>query len=129
MVLSVCRKNAQSMKRLLVVDDSKTVREVIKMSLIKYDVIEAADASIGLEKLRSGEFDCVITDINMPGMSGIDFIKAIKTEKLHKFKPIIALTDDTNARFEAKEAGAGAYLKKPFKADQIESMLKILIGT
>ena len=118
------------MKRILIVDDSATVRAVVTEALRPtYDIIEAENGKMALDILNDESFDAIITDINMPILNGIELIKKIKVLKLHRFKPIIALTDDPAVKEETKKAGAGAYLKKPFSPDQIMAILRMVVGS
>jgi len=104
-------------KTILVVDDSSSLRALVKMALTRagYAVIEGADGREGLAQLdRAGK-------VNMPNMDGITFVQNIKQHPKHKFIPVIMLTtEDENAKMQqAKAAGARAWLIKPFNPPEL----------
>jgi two-component system chemotaxis response regulator CheY len=114
-------------KTILVVDDSAVVRASVRFALEKagYSVIEATDGTDGLGKLSQfsasgGRPAMILTDVNMPRMDGIRFIKEVKATPF-RFVPILVLTTESeNAKkMEGKEAGATGWLVKPFKDDQL----------
>ena len=118
--------------RFLVVDDSTTMRRIIISTLNKVgyqDCAEACNGREGVEQLAAANVDMVITDWNMPEMSGIDFIRAIRANAATKDLPVLMVT--TNAAkddiVEAMRAGISGYVVKPFTAatikEKIESML------
>jgi len=116
-------------KKILIVDDSATIRQSISFILKQegYDTVEAGDGLEALTILGSaGAFDLIITDVNMPNMDGIVFIK--KTRELAKFKftPIIVLTTESQGSKmnEGKEAGATGWIVKPFNADKLLGIIK-----
>ncbi len=119
--------------RFLVVDDSSTMRRIIINTLTKLgykECHEAGNGREGVEKLATTAVDMVITDWNMPEMSGIEFIRAIRSNDATKTLPILMVT--TNAAqddiVEAMKAGVNNYVVKPFTPDtikeKIESALK-----
>ena len=119
--------------RILVVDDSSTMRRIIINTLNKLgykECHEAGNGREGVEKLATTPVDLVITDWNMPEMSGIDFIRAIRGNDATKKLPILMVT--TNAAqddiMEAMKTGVNNYVVKPFTPDtikeKIESALK-----
>lgn len=116
-------------KKILVVDDSSTMRMLVKMSLKSfkgYEVLEANDGVSAIESCSNVNFDLIITDLNMPEMNGFDFIKYIKKNPNYKDIPIIVLTtegrdDDKN---QAMELGATEYIVKPFQPNQIIQLVK-----
>jgi two-component system chemotaxis response regulator CheY len=107
------------------------MRQVIGFTLraAGYDVTEARDGTDAVAKL-SGPVDMVITDLNMPGMNGIDLIKHIRTKSNYKHVPIIMLTTESQpAKKEAaKAAGATGWMVKPFKSDQLLSVVSRVLG-
>jgi two-component system chemotaxis response regulator CheY len=105
-------------RRVLMVDDSKTTRDMVVFTLRRagYEVIEADDGRKALERLGNDVVDCVITDLNMPGMDGLELIRALRASTAHRETPILMLTtEDDAARQQAgQQAGANKWLGKPF---------------
>ncbi|AMN47961.1 chemotaxis protein CheY [Steroidobacter denitrificans] len=105
-------------KRILIVDDSASVRQVAGIALkgAGYEVIEACDGQDGLDKL-SGKVHLIISDVNMPRMDGISFLKAVKAHPNYKFTPVIMLTTEAGEtkKSEGRSAGAKAWIVKPFQ--------------
>jgi two-component system, chemotaxis family, chemotaxis protein CheY len=106
-------------KTIMIVDDSASMRQVIGIALrgAGYDLIEAADGNEALSKLDGTKINLIVTDINMPNMDGITFVKEVKQLPKYKFTPIIMLTTEVNQakKDAAKEAGAKAWVTKPFQ--------------
>ena len=120
-------------KRILVVDDSITVREVQRQLLSNkgYEVETAVDGFDGLEAARAGIFDLIISDIDMPRMNGIDFVRSLKgDERLHSIPVIIvSYKDREEDRLRGLEAGANYYLtKSSFHDDRLLNVVEELIG-
>jgi two-component system chemotaxis response regulator CheY len=109
-------------KMILTVDDSASMRQAVSFALAAagYDVLEAVDGIEAVARL-SGPVDMVITDLNMPGMDGIDLIRHIRTKSNHKYIPILMLTTESQpAKKEAaKAAGATCWMVKPFRPEQL----------
>ncbi len=111
-------------KTVLIVDDSSSLRSLVKMALVRagYLVIEGADGKEGLIQLdKAGKVHLIVSDVNMPNMDGITFVKQVKQHPKHKFIPVIMLTtEDENAKMQqAKAAGARAWLVKPFNPPEL----------
>lgn len=106
-------------KTLLIVDDSLSMRRTLAIALngAGYDVVEAADGKEGLARLDGRKFNLIISDVNMPNMDGISFVKALKALPSYRFTPVIMLTTESDAtRMQAgKEAGVKAWILKPFQ--------------
>ncbi len=120
------------MKTIMLVDDSATVLLSISNILAKagYGVEKASSAEEGLAKLKSGcKIDLLITDLNMPGMDGITFIKEVRKLPQYKFMPILFLTTESQQtkRAEAKAAGASGWLVKPATADDLLNTIKLVM--
>lgn len=119
-------------KNILVVDDSDSLRQVIVIALsgAGYDVLEAKDGKDALSKLDGNQVHLIISDVNMPIMNGIEFVKTVKQMPKYKFTPIIMLTTESqqNLMEESKKAGAKAWMAKPFKPDQILQAVSKLIA-
>ncbi|MBS0418250.1 MAG: chemotaxis response regulator CheY [Proteobacteria bacterium] len=118
--------------KFLVVDDFSTMRRIVKNLLhdLGYpNVTEADDGKTALPMLQAGSFDFLISDWNMPGMSGLDLIKAVRSDaKLAKL-PVLMLTAEAKREqiIEAAQAGVNGYVIKPFTAETLKEKLdKIL---
>jgi two-component system chemotaxis response regulator CheY len=110
-------------KTILVIDDSASLRQVVRMALTGagYDVIEAGDGKAALALLDGRQVNMAVCDINMPVMSGIEFVKAAKQLPAYKFMPILMLTTESqdSKKEEGKAAGAKAWMVKPFSPTQL----------
>jgi two-component system chemotaxis response regulator CheY len=119
-------------KKILIVDDSPVVLAMLEDALVGmgYGVAAAANGQDGLRKIEAGKFDLIITDLSMPVMDGIAFVKAAKQLPNCKFVPIVFLSseEDEAKIAEAKKAGASTFLRKPFKENQLATILKVVIG-
>ena len=116
------RRNSSGRKRVLVVDDSITVREVERQMLARlgYEVETAVDGVDGFTQLKAGRFDLLVTDVDMPRMNGIEFVKALRREPRFATLPvaIVSYKDRAEDRAAGMEAGANAYLTKGSFQDQ-----------
>ena len=119
--------------KILVVDDSSTMRRIIINTLNKIgysDYAEAANGREGVEKRAAVPIDMIITDWNMPEMSGVDFIRAVRANDQTKHLPVIMVT--TNAAQEdivqALDAGVNNYVVKPFTPDTIKERIQAAIA-
>ena len=120
------------MKTIFLVDDSATILLSISNILTKagYAVEKAGNAAEGLAKFKGGiKEDLLITDLNMPGMNGIEFIKEVRGLPNYKFMPILFLTTESQQarRMEAKAAGASGWLVKPATADELLNTIKLVL--
>ncbi len=110
-------------KTILVVDDSISIRQLVSMSLkdAGFEVIEACDGKDALSKLAGQKVHLIVSDVNMPNMDGITLVKEVKAHPQYKFTPIMMLTTEAqeSKMQEGKDAGAKAWLTKPFQADQL----------
>lgn len=115
-------------KKILAVDDSKTMREMVGFTLkgAGYEVIEAEDGKHALSALSTGKFDAFITDLNMPNMNGFELIRALRANPLYKFTPILMLTTEGDAakKQEGKDAGATGWIVKPFNPEKLIEVVK-----
>ncbi|MDQ7074838.1 MAG: response regulator [Gammaproteobacteria bacterium] len=116
------------MKKIMLVDDSTTLLMSMKgiLSRAGFEVLTASSGQQALEKIEGFKPDLVITDLNMPGMDGITFIKASKKTAAMRFKPILMLTTESqqSKRDEAKQAGAMGWLVKPVAPEQLTQVVK-----
>jgi len=119
--------------KFLVVDDFSTMRRIIKNLLhdLGYpNVTEADDGKTALPMLQAGGIDFLISDWNMPGMSGLDLIKAVRSDaKLAKL-PVLMLTAEAKREqiIEAAQAGVNGYVIKPFTAETLKEKLDKILG-
>jgi len=120
------------MKRILVVDDSGTMRQLIKMVLVKHmacQIVEAQDGLDALAKLKDGVFDLIVTDVNMPRLDGLGFVKAAREDLKSTVPIIIVTTKGAEAdRDKGLQLGANAYLTKPINGAQVVKTVSDLIG-
>jgi two-component system, chemotaxis family, chemotaxis protein CheY len=119
-------------KTIMIVDDSASMRQVISIALREagYDLIEASDGKDALKKLDGTKIHLIVSDINMPNMDGISFVKEVKQHPKYKFTPIIMLTTEVNQakKDAAKEAGARAWVNKPFQTKTLlEAVSKLIL--
>jgi len=120
------------MKTILCVDDSSTVLLSLTAILNKagYVADKALSGDEGLSKLTGGyKPDLIITDLNMPGMNGIEFIKHVRQLPALRFVPILFLTTESQQtkRAEAKAAGASGWLVKPVNGDELLNTIKLVV--
>ena len=110
-------------KTIMIVDDSASMRQVVSIALKSagYDVLEGRDGMDAISKLTGQKVHLIISDVNMPNMDGITFVKEVKQMANYKFTPIIMLTteSDESRKREGQAAGAKAWVVKPFKPDQM----------
>ncbi len=118
-------------KTILIVDDSASLRQVVGISLRNagYDVIEAADGRDALFKLTGQKVHLMISDVNMPNMDGISFLKSVKQNPAYKFTPVVMLTTESaeEKKKEGQAAGAKAWVVKPFKPEQLLGVVQKLV--
>lgn len=118
-------------KTILIVDDSASLRQVVSIALrgAGYEVIEAQDGKDGLSKLSVSKVHLIISDVNMPIMDGITFVKEVKKLPNLKFTPIIMLTTESQEEKKklGQEAGAKAWVVKPFRPEQMLAAVSKLI--
>jgi two-component system chemotaxis response regulator CheY len=119
-------------KTILTIDDSASIRQMVVMTLASagHEVIEAINGADGYTKATTNTVHAVITDLNMPVLNGIEFIRKYRQHPSSKGVPIILLTteSDDELKRQAKEAGATGWIVKPFKQDQLLSVIKKVTG-
>ena len=110
-------------KTIMIVDDSASVRRVVGIALkgAGYTVMEGSDGRDALSKLTGQKVHLIISDVNMPNMDGITFLKAVKQLPAYRFTPVIMLTTESeeSKKREGQAAGAKAWVVKPFQPDQL----------
>ncbi len=120
-------------KTILTIDDSASVRQMVALTLSAagYSVIEAGDGAEGYAKATSRPVHAVLTDLNMPVMNGLDFIRKYRTHPSSTGVPIVFLTTESDEKMkgEARAAGATGWIVKPFKQDQLLAVIKKVVGS
>lgn len=117
--------------KFLVVDDFSTMRRIVRNLLKELgftNVEEAEDGVNALQKLKSSDFDFVVTDWNMPNMTGIELLRAIRGDAALKGLPVLMITAEAKKEniIEAAQLGASGYIVKPFTAGTLgEKLTKI----
>jgi two-component system chemotaxis response regulator CheY len=114
--------------KVLVVDDFSTMRRIVKNLLRDLGFTnsqEADDGSTALPMLQGGDFDFVVTDWNMPGMQGIDLLKAIRADSSLAHIPVLLITAEAKKEqiIMAAQAGVNGYIVKPFTAGTLKTKL------
>ena len=113
--------------RVLTVDDSRTILAMLHHTLSNagFEVLQAEDGEKGLEVLKNESVDVVITDINMPVMDGIEFIKQVRATGTHNSLSIVILTTETSQdkRDQGRAAGGTGWIVKPFDPDKLISVI------
>ncbi len=118
-------------KKVIVVDDSSVMRQIIKNNLKQLgfeqsNLVDAEDGEQALKKMNEDTIDLVISDWNMPRMTGIDFLKAIRADGAMKELPFLMVTSEADKEkiIEAVQAGVNQYIVKPFNTTQLEEKIK-----
>ena len=121
-------------KKVLIIDDSNTMRKIISRSLrqagLEFEtILEAGDGQIALDMLNQEKPDIILSDINMPNMNGIEFLKEKAANDSIKDIPVVMITTESGNDIlnEAMTLGAKGSIKKPFTPDQVQSTLGSLV--
>ena len=114
--------------KILVVDDFSTMRRIVRNLLKELgytNVDEAEDGVVALQKLKGASFQFVVTDWNMPNMTGIELLRAIRADAALKPLPVLMITAEAKKEniIEAAQSGASGYIVKPFTAATLEEKL------
>lgn len=114
--------------KILVVDDFSTMRRIVRNLLKELgytNVDEAEDGVVALQKLKGGNFQFVVTDWNMPNMTGIELLRAVRADAGLKHLPVLMITAEAKKEniIEAAQSGASGYIVKPFTAGTLEEKL------
>lgn len=125
--------SAEPKRRILIVDDSRTMRRMVATSLAKIGQCRFEEAANGLEaieRLVLGPADLMILDLNMPEVHGIDVLKFVRARPMYESMPVVVLTTkgEESAQSEAMAAGASLYLTKPFSSTELESKVRGLLS-
>jgi two-component system, chemotaxis family, chemotaxis protein CheY len=117
---------------ILTVDDSASIRLTTRVALSNagYKVTEAVDGNDGITKLKGGQYDLIVTDLNMPGMDGLTMIRELRKLPAHMGVPVIFLTTESDAAIkqQAKAAGATGWLTKPFDPESLVKIVRKVLG-
>jgi two-component system chemotaxis response regulator CheY len=111
------------MKTALIVDDSSSVRQMVGYTLRQagFEVLEGRDGANALETLGDKRVDLVITDLNMPAMDGIEFIRRLRAKSNGRYTPVLMLTTESqmSKKQEGRAAGATGWIVKPFHPEKL----------
>jgi two-component system chemotaxis response regulator CheY len=117
-------------KTILTVDDSATIRQSVKLTLAArgYAVREASSGAQALQLCAAEPVDLVLTDLNMPEMDGIEFIRRVRALPALRFKPIVMLSTESQAdkKADGRAAGATGWIVKPFTPEQLAALVQKL---
>ena len=120
--------------RTLIVDDSSVMRKIVERALRQAGleplvVLEAGSGTEGIDLLRSKSVDLILSDINMPLMDGLEFLREIRRQNLAPGVPVVMITTESSEEHvkQAIEAGARGYIRKPFTAEQVKERVLPLI--
>jgi two-component system, chemotaxis family, chemotaxis protein CheY len=119
-------------KNILIVDDSESIREVVSIALQSegYNVFTGIDGQDGLKVLlENTNVNLIISDLNMPNMNGISFLKEVRKIDKYKYLPILILTTESQEakKLEAKQEGATGWIIKPFVKEKLLAVVKKVI--
>ena len=122
------------MTQILVVDDSPTIRRMVRASLARFfptvEFLEAGSGLEAIERLAVGTIGLIVLDLNMPDMHGLEVLKFVRSHDKYRDVPIAVLTTrgDESSRSAALQAGASMYLTKPFSPDTLARDVRKLLG-
>lgn len=115
-------------KTVMIVDDSASMRQLVSFALkdAGYEVIDAVNGRDALNKLNGTKIEAFITDLNMPEMDGIEFIKNLRSTAGFRFTPILMLTTESqeSKKQEGRQAGASGWIVKPFRPEQLTDLVR-----
>jgi two-component system chemotaxis response regulator CheY len=121
--------------RALIVDDSSVMRKIVERSLRQAGldqmvVYEAGNGAEGLDVLKSKNVDLILSDINMPSMDGLEFLRQIRAQNLAPGVPVVMITTESSEEHvkQAILAGARGYIRKPFTAEQVKERVLPLVN-
>lgn len=119
-----------SKKTIITIDDSLSIRETVRLTLssLGYDVHTAEDGARGLALCQKVKADLVLTDLNMPGIDGINLIARLRTHPNYRFTPILMLTTESQQekKIAGKKAGATGWILKPFDPGKLAGVVRKL---
>jgi two-component system, chemotaxis family, chemotaxis protein CheY len=122
--------------KVLIVDDSAVMRKIVERALRQAgleisEVLEASNGAEALVEVQKGSLDIILSDINMPVMDGLEFLRNLATLEAGKGVPVVMITTEgSEARVvEALSVGAKGYIRKPFTPEQVKERVTPLIGS
>jgi two-component system, chemotaxis family, chemotaxis protein CheY len=122
--------------RTLIVDDSSVMRKIVERALrqagLELQVVHEAGSGVeGLEILKSKPVDLILSDINMPAMDGLEFLRQLRAQNLAPGVPVVMITTESSEEHVklAIQAGAQGYIRKPFTAEQVKERVLPLLHT
>lgn len=120
--------------RTLIVDDSSVMRKIVERALRQAGldamvVHEAGSGTEAIDLLRTQEVDLILSDINMPSMDGLEFLRQMRAQNLAQGVPVVMITTESSEEHvkQAIQAGARGYIRKPFTADQVKERVLPLL--
>ncbi|MGA9669284.1 MAG: response regulator [Terracidiphilus sp.] len=120
--------------RILIVDDSSVMRKIVERSLRQAGleitkVHEAGSGTEGLDVLKGSQVDLILSDINMPSMDGLEFLRQLRAQNLAAGVPVVMITTESSEEHvkQAILAGAQGYIRKPFTAEQVKERVLPLV--
>lgn len=121
--------------RVLIVDDSSVMRKIVERALRQAGldplvVLEAGSGVEGLEALKTNTVQLILSDINMPSMDGLEFLRQMRAQKLADGVPVVMITTESSEEHvkQAILAGAQGYIRKPFTAEQVKERVLPLLS-
>jgi two-component system chemotaxis response regulator CheY len=121
--------------RTLIVDDSSVMRKIVERSLRQAGldplvVYEASSGTEGLDVLKVKQVDLILSDINMPSMDGLEFLRQLRAQNLAPGVPVVMITTESSEEHvkQAILAGAQGYIRKPFTAEQVKERVLPLLN-
>lgn len=118
-------------KKILYVDDSNSMRQLVEMVVSKdYEVSIGENGQEGIDLAESGDFDLIISDVNMPVMNGFEFLKYLRASDKYKFTPVLMMTTEASQEMKdrGKELGATGWIIKPFDPDKLLSLIERVLS-
>lgn len=120
------------MSSILVLDDSASIRQMMRVALsgTGHEITGAANGVQGLQQLERTRFDLIITDLNMPEMDGLTFIKELRKRPEQSGVPVLFVTTETRdtVKQQARSAGATGWISKPFSTEQLCRVVERVLG-
>jgi two-component system chemotaxis response regulator CheY len=121
--------------RVLIVDDSSVMRKIVERALRQAGldplvVLEAGSGVEGLDALRSNAVQLILSDINMPSMDGLEFLRQLRAQNLADGVPVVMITTESSEEHvrQAIQSGAQGYIRKPFTAEQVKERVLPLLA-
>jgi len=132
--IKIQEEHGMSEIRTLIVDDSSVMRKIVERALRQAGldsmvVHEAGSGTEGLDLLRAKQVDLILSDINMPSMDGLEFLRQLRAQNLAPGVPVVMITTESSEEHvkQAILAGAQGYIRKPFTAEQVKERVLPLI--